>query len=134
WGISNPKSLGEMSAVLTVEKAGLKPDDVQRVALGSLSGALTAMENGVIDVTSIPGILFRSRGNDKQYRVILRPKDLPRMTPGIGIARGDLITKNPDRLKRILAARREAVKFMYANPQETADILTKVYAPMPAAA
>jgi len=131
WGISNPKSLGEMSAVLTVEKAGLKPEDVPRVALGNLQGALTALENGVVDVTSVPGILFRSRDNDKKYRVILKPKDLPRMTPGIGIATGDLIKKSPDKLARIIAARREAVQFMYANPKETGQILAKVWAPLP---
>ena len=132
WGISNPKSLGEMSAVLTIEKAGLKPEDVPRVALGNLQGALTAMENGVVDVTSVPGILFRSRDNDKKYRVILNPKDLPRMTPGIGIATGDLIKKNPDKLRRIIAARREAVQFLYANPRESGQILAKVWAPLPA--
>jgi NitT/TauT family transport system substrate-binding protein len=132
WGISNPKSLGEMSAVLTIEKAGLKPEDVPRVALGNLQGALTAMENGVVDVTSVPGILFRSRDNDKKYRVILQPKDLPRMTPGIGIATGDLIKKNPDKLRRIIAARREAVQFLYANPRESGQILAKVWAPLPA--
>jgi len=131
WGISNPKSLGEMSAVLTVEKAGLKPEDVPRVALGNLQGALTALENGVVDVTSVPGILFRSRDNDKKYRVILKPKDLPRMTPGIGIATGDLIKKSPEKLARIIAARREAVQFMYANPNETGQILAKVWAPLP---
>src|SRR5204862_4333601 len=49
FAISNPKSLGEMTAVLVFEQAGLKPDDVQRVALGGLSGALTALENGVVD-------------------------------------------------------------------------------------
>ena len=38
FGISNPKSLGEMMGVLVMEKAGLKQGDVQMTALGSLSG------------------------------------------------------------------------------------------------
>src|ERR1700731_2282721 len=62
FGISNPKSLGEMMGVLVMEQAGLKQGDVQMTALGSLSGALTALENDVVDVTSIPIILFRTRG------------------------------------------------------------------------
>jgi NitT/TauT family transport system substrate-binding protein len=131
FGISNAKSLGEMTAVLTVEKAGLKPDEVERVALGSLSGVLTALENDVIQVSSIPGILFRMRGGESKYRVLVRPKDLPRMPPAIGIATGDLIKKNPDRLRAIIAGRREAVKFINANPVEAAKILASVYAPLP---
>src|ERR1051325_1643605 len=50
FGISNPKSLGEMMGVLVMEKAGLKKGDVQFTALGSLGGALTALENGAVDV------------------------------------------------------------------------------------
>lgn len=130
FAISNPKSLGEMTAVLAMEKAGMKPDDLQRVALGSLSGALTALENGVVDATSIPGILFLARGESK-YRVIMGPKELPLLPPAIGIASGNLMKKNPDRLRAILAARREGVKFIYSNTQEASEILSKVYAPLP---
>jgi NitT/TauT family transport system substrate-binding protein len=129
FAISNPKSLGEMTAVLAMEKGGMKPDDLQRVALGSLSGALTALENGVVDATSIPGILYLMRGETK-YRVIMGPKELPLLPPAIGIASGALM-KKPDKLRAILAARREGVKFINSNTQESIDILSKVYAPLP---
>jgi NitT/TauT family transport system substrate-binding protein len=39
--------------------------------------------------------------------------------------------KNPDKLRRIIAARREAVQWMYANPKEAGQILAKVWAPLP---
>src|SRR5271170_6113108 len=42
--ISNPKSLGEMTFVAAAEKVGVNPSDIQRVALGNLAGALTALE------------------------------------------------------------------------------------------
>ena len=131
FAISNPKSLGEMTAVLVFEQAGLKPDDVQRVALGGLSGALTALENGVVDATSIPGILFLTRGGESKYRVLLGPRDLPLLPPAVGIATGSLMTKHPDKLRALLAGRREGVKFIYAHPQEAIQILTKVYEPLP---
>ena len=131
FGISNPKSLGEMTAVLALEKAGLKPDDVQRVALGNLSGALTALENNVVDATSIPGILFMMRGADSKYRVIMGPKDLPALPPAVGIATGDLIKKNPDKIRAILAGRREAVKYIYEHTADASAVLHSVYAPLP---
>jgi NitT/TauT family transport system substrate-binding protein len=130
FAISNPKSLGEMTAVLVFEQAGLEPDDVQRVALGSLSGALTALENGVVEATSIPGILFLTRGGESKYRVLLGPKELPLLPPAIGIATGSLMAKHPDKLRALLAGRREGVKFIYEHPQEAIKILSKLYEPL----
>jgi NitT/TauT family transport system substrate-binding protein len=118
--------------VIAAEKVGLDPKDVQRVALGNLSGALTALENGVVDATSIPGILFLMRGGESKYRVIMGPKDLPALPPAVGIATGDLMKKNPDKLRAILAARREAVKFIYEHTDDASKILDNVYAPLPA--
>jgi NitT/TauT family transport system substrate-binding protein len=131
FGISNPKSLGEMTAVLAAEKAGLDPKDIQRVALGNLSGALTALENHVVDATSIPGILFLMRGAESKYRVIMGPNELPDLPPGVGIATGDLIKQHPDKLRAILAARREAVKFIYEHTADASKILDSIYAPLP---
>ena len=131
FAISNPKSLGEMTAVIAAEKVGLNPNDVQRVALGNLSGALTALENNVVDATSIPGILFLMRGGESKYRVIMGPKDLPALPPAVGIATGDLMKKNPAKLRAILAGRREAVKFIYDHTADASKILETVYAPLP---
>ena len=129
FGISNPRSLGEMMAVLVLEKAGLKSEDMPRVALGSLGGALTALEKGAVDATAIPSILLRTRGQSK-YRTLIGPADLPRLPPAVGIATTRLMTKNADQLRALLAGRAEAVRFMYANPDETIKILTKVWEPL----
>lgn len=132
FGISNPRSLGEMMAVMVLEKAGLKSEDMPRVALGSLGGALTALEKGAVDATAIPSILLRTRGPSK-YRTVIGPKDLPRLPPAIGIATTALMKKNPAQLRALLAGRAEAVRFMYKNPDETIKILSKVYEPLPPA-
>jgi NitT/TauT family transport system substrate-binding protein len=131
FAISNPKSLGEMTAVLVFEQAGLKPDDVQRVALGSLSGALTALENGAVDATSIPGILFLARGGESKYRVLLGPKELPLLPPAVGIATSDLMQKHGDKLRALIAGRREGVKFIYDHTPEAITILSRIYEPLP---
>src|SRR5262245_44065665 len=131
FGISNPKSLGEMMGVLVMEKAGLKQGDVQMTALGSLSGALTALENGVVDVTSIPIILFRTRGGESKYRVLVSPKDLPLIPSQLGMATGQAIKERPEKLRAIQAARREGTKFIYEHTDEAIQILSKIYAPLP---
>src|SRR5262249_1992199 len=113
------------------EQAGLKPDDVQRVALGGLSGALTALENGVVDATSIPGILFMTRGGESKYRVLLGPKELPLLPPAIGMATGTLMKKHPEQLRALLAGRREGVKYIYEHTPDAIKILGKVYDLLP---
>jgi NitT/TauT family transport system substrate-binding protein len=130
FGISNPKSLGEMMGVLVMEQAGLKQGDVQMTALGSLSGVLTALENGVVDVTSIPVILFRTRGGESKYRVLVGTKDLPVIPSQLGMATGQAIKEWPDKLRGIQAARREGTKFIYEHTDEAIEILSKVYAPL----
>ena len=130
FGISNPKSLGEMMGVLVMEQAGLKAGDVQMTALGSLSGALTALENGVVDVTSIPVVLFRTRGGESKYRVLVGAKDLPVIPSQLGMATGKAIKEWPDKLRGIQAARREGTKFIYEHTDEAIEILSKVYAPL----
>jgi NitT/TauT family transport system substrate-binding protein len=123
-GFSNPKSLSEIVAIMTVEKAGLKPDEVQRVALGSLSGALTALEKGAVDMAVGLQVVWRQR-SDKLRVVLDAGKDLPPMVQAVGIATGDLIRKNPEKLRAIIAARREAVKFMNEKPREAAKMTEK---------
>jgi NitT/TauT family transport system substrate-binding protein len=132
FGISNPKSLGEMMGVLVMEKAGLKQGDVQMVALGSLGGALTALEKGAIDVTAMPVILFRTRGGESKYRVLVGPKELPLIPSQLGMATTKAMKEHPEKLRAIQAARREGTKFIYEHTDEAIQILSKVYEPMPA--
>jgi NitT/TauT family transport system substrate-binding protein len=131
FGISNPKSLGEMMGVLVMEKAGLKKGDVQMTALGSLSGALTALENGVVDATAMPVILFRQRGAESKYRVLVGPKELPLIPSQLGMATVKAMKEHPDKIRGIQAARYEGTKFIYEHTDEAIEILSKVYAPLP---
>ena len=129
-GFSNPKSLSEIVAIMTVEKSGLKHDQVQRVALGSLGGALTALEKGAVDMAVGLQVVWQQR-SDKLRVVLDVGKELPPMVQSVGIATGDLMKKNPDKLRAIIAARREAVKFMNAKPHEAAKMLEKHFAKVP---
>jgi NitT/TauT family transport system substrate-binding protein len=111
---------------MTVEKSGLKQDEVQRVALGSLGGALTALEKGGVDMAVGLQVVWQQR-SDKLRVVLDAGKDLPPMVQSVGIATGDLMKKNPDKLRAIIAARREAVKFMNADPKAAAKLTQKYF-------
>jgi NitT/TauT family transport system substrate-binding protein len=115
-----------------LEKAGLKQGDVQMVALGSLGGALTALENGVVDVTAIPIILFHTRGGESKYRVLVGSKELPLVPSQIGMATSQTMKERPDQLRAIQAARRDGTRFIYEHTDEAIQILSQVYEPLPA--
>lgn len=133
FSISNPKSLTDLTAVLVAEKAGLQPDAMKRVAVGSLGGALTAVEKGAADVTAIPQVLYRLKNGAAKYRSILGTKDMPHLPPGVEIATGDLMKNHPDKLKAVLAGRADGARFIYEHTDEAIKILEKLYAPLPPA-
>ncbi len=111
-----------MTAVLAMEKGGMRPEELQRVALGSLSGALTALENGVVDATSIPGILHMIAAAIRNIASSWDRRNCRCCRPAIGVATRKPDKKNPDKLRAILAARREGVKYIYANNQDSIRI------------
>lgn len=117
--------------VLVMEKSGLKQGDVQMVALGSLGGALTALENGAVDVTAIPVILFQTKGGESKYRVLVSSKNLPLVPSQLGMATTKAMKEHPEKLRAIQAARRDGTKFIYEHTDEAIKILSKVYAPLP---
>ena len=131
FSISNPKSLTDLTAVLVAEKAGLKPDAMKRVPLGSLSGAITALDKGVADVTSVPIPVYIAKHGATKYRTLMTPKDMPHLPPGVEVATGDLIKNHPDKLRAVLAGRRAGVKFIYEHTDEAIKILEQFYAPLP---
>ena len=129
-GFSNPKSLSEILVILALEKGGLKADQAQRVALGSLGGALTALEKGGVEAAITMQVVWAQRAD--KLRVILDAgRDLPPMVQSVGIATGDLMRKSPEKLKKLIAARREAVRFMNGNPEQAAKMLQKYFDKMP---
>ncbi len=129
-GFSNPKSLSEILAIMALEKGGLKADQAQRVALGSLGGALTALEKDGVEAAITMQVVWAQRAD--KLRVILDAgRDLPPMVQSVGIATGDLMRKDPEKLRKIIAARREAVQFMNAKPEEAAKMLERTFPKMP---
>jgi ABC-type nitrate/sulfonate/bicarbonate transport system substrate-binding protein len=90
------------------------------------------MESGAVDATSIPVILFRMRGGESKYRVLVGAKDLPLLPSQLGIATGKAMKENAAQLRAIQAARIEATKFIYEHTDEAIKILSKIYEPLPA--
>jgi len=90
------------------------------------------LENGAVDVTAIPIILFHTRGGESKYRVLVGSNELPLVPSQIGMATSQTMKERPDQLRAIQAARRDGTRFIYEHTDEAIQILSQVYEPLPA--
>jgi NitT/TauT family transport system substrate-binding protein len=124
--ITSPKSSSEMIFLMEVKAKGLDASKITRVAAGGYPPALTMLEQGAVSASALIEPLSIIR-KDK-YRTVARARDiLPPMTTSVGITTRAYAKANPDKLRAIIAGRRAAVEAIYANPDEAAAILQKMW-------
>ena len=116
-----------------LEKAGLKPEDAELVKTGGFGEGIVALDLGAVDITPIPEPLW-SKNKDK-YRAVVKASDLlPPLDNVVGVTTGKAAKERGDFIRAVIRARRQAVDYMYANPDESADIIGKAYNLEPAVA
>lgn len=128
-GITSPLGWSDTFAALAVRKAGLTSGDVKRVALGSLSGALTGLSKDAVQATMLIEPTLTMRRGD--FRVVFDGRDLPPMAQSVGVATNELIQKKPDAIRAIIEARRLAVRSIKTDPAKAAASMAKHYKRVP---
>ena len=125
FGYTNPRSTSQALAVLVLGSAGLRPTDVEMVKTGGFGEGLAALDIGLVDVAPVTEPLWsKSRGS---YRAIAAASDLlPPIANVIGVARTNPAGKEAF-IRAVIRARRRAVVFMAENPDESGDIIARVY-------
>jgi NitT/TauT family transport system substrate-binding protein len=125
-GYNNPKSTTEALTLGLIKYAGLQPSDVERVKTGGFGEGVAALELGVIDVAPIPEPLWAKY--QSKYRALVLGRDaLPALDNTVGATTEAAAASQGEQLRGILRARRRAVQFMYANPDEAGDIVAQAY-------
>jgi NitT/TauT family transport system substrate-binding protein len=125
-GYTNPRSTSQALALLVLEAAGLKPTDAELVKTGGFGEGIVALDLGAVDIAPIPEPLW-SQHKDK-YRAVIRASDtLPPLDNVVGVTTSKAAATRGDFLRGVLRARRQAVEFVYANPDEAGAIIAKVY-------
>ncbi len=132
-GYTNPRSTSQALGILLLEAAGLKATDAELVRTGGFGEGVVALDRGAVDVVPMPEPLW-SLHKDK-YRAVIHASDvLPPLDNVVGVTTGKAAAARGDFLRAVIKARREAVEFMYANPDESGDIVAKAYNLEPAVA
>ena len=125
-GYTNPRSTSQALAILVLEKAGLKPADAELVKTGGFGEGIVALDLGAVDITPIPEPLWSQ--HQGKYRAVVKASELlPPLDNVVGVTTGKAAASRGDFIRAVIRARRQAVDYMYANPDESADIIAKAY-------
>ena len=128
-GFSAPGSISLMLLLLILQRHGSDQSAFQMVAVGDIGANLTAVLSGAIDAGMIsePDWL----ADEDKLQPVFWAKD----EVDSHIAQNVCITTRAfaaskdgaAKLRALLAARREGVRYIYAHPDEAADITAKAY-------
>jgi NitT/TauT family transport system substrate-binding protein len=96
------------------------------IRTGGFGESLTALDINTIDMTPITEPLW-SRFKDKFRAIAVASEVLPPMSNVVGVALTSQMKEHDKFIRGVVKARRMAVEFMSANPQEAGDIVARAY-------
>jgi NitT/TauT family transport system substrate-binding protein len=125
-GYTNPRSTSQALATMVLESGGLKTSDAELVKTGGFGEGVAALDSGIVDCAPVPEPLWSKF--EGKYRAIARASDiLPPLANVVGVAIESQSNTKADFIKAVIRARRKAVDFMVAHPDEAGDIIAKAY-------
>ena len=125
-GYTNPRSTSQALAMMLLTSAGFKPDDAELVKTGGFGEGIAALESGQIDIAPITEPLW-SKVKNKYRAVVVASDVLPPLDNVVGVTTVEMAEKRGDFIRAVIRARRKAVQFMIAHPDEAAEIVAKQY-------
>jgi NitT/TauT family transport system substrate-binding protein len=125
-GYTNPKSTSQGLSTARLTAAGLRIGDAKLVKTGGFGEGVAALDVGLIDIAPMPEPLV-SKFEGKLRAPATAEHVLPALNNVIGAATMTAMETQGEKLRAILRARRTAVKFIYANPNEAAAVLARVH-------
>lgn len=120
-GYTSAKSTTEMLLRMSLDAAGIRPDQVKLVSTGGLGGGLASLNAGAIDAAPIVDPVLTKSGN--KYKEVFRAADVvTSLTFNFGVTTPEFAKKEPETVRKLVKARRAAVDWLYANPEPSVDI------------
>jgi NitT/TauT family transport system substrate-binding protein len=125
-GYTNPRSTSQALAILLLQAAGYKADEAELVKTGGFGEGVAALDLGLIDVAAMAEPVW-SKYKSKYRAVAVASDILPPLDNVVGVTTGAAAASKGDFIRAVIRARRKAVEFMHANPDEAGDIVAKHY-------
>lgn len=125
-GYTSPRSTSQALNVLLLKQAGMGPNDARLTKAGGFGEQVVELNLGALDVVTLADPVWSK--NAPSLRPIARAADvLPPLANVVGVATGKAIAEHGAFLRAVLKARRMAVEYIYAHPDESAAIVAKAY-------
>ncbi len=126
-GYTSPGSVTNMLILMAMKAQGIDAGKVTLVAAGGIGANLAAVLSGAIDA-GMTGEPVWSKEKAK-LKPVFWAKDVlsPNMTQTVGIVTEAFARSDPDKIRAIIAGRRDGVKYIAAHPDEAADIVARAY-------
>ncbi|MGH7050313.1 MAG: ABC transporter substrate-binding protein [Acetobacteraceae bacterium] len=128
-GYTSPGSVTNMLILMALKANHISPSQVHLVAAGGIGANLTAVLSGALD-TAMTGEPVWSE-NESKIQPVFWVKDVlpPRMMQTVLITTRAFANsaKGAKDLRAIVEGRLQGVQFLYAHPDEAADITAKAY-------
>jgi NitT/TauT family transport system substrate-binding protein len=124
---TSPGSVTNMLILMCLKAAGIDSKDVKLLPAGDIGANLSAVINKAVDA----GMNGEPLWSENKHRIkpVFWTKDCfpPEMTQTVMITTNEFAQTGGDKLRAIIAARREGVEYIIKNPDESADIVAKAY-------
>lgn len=124
---TSPGSVTNMLILMCMKAANIDRKDVTLVPAGGIGANLSAVLNKAVD-TGMTGEPIWSENKDK-VKPAFWTKDCfpPEMTQTVMITTKEFAQTGGDKLRAIIAGRREGVEYIIKHTDESADIVAKAY-------
>ncbi len=125
-GFTNPGSVTQGCAVLSLQEAGIELSEVKLQAMGGLSEALTGLKEGAIDVAPLILPSAITQKEEEGFQTVFETTEYIDQFPQLVlIATAQTVQQQPEVLQSLVDIYQQAIDFTLENPQEAAAAWTK---------
>lgn len=126
-GFTAPGSVTNMVLLMSLRQAGIDSKKVQMVPAGGIGANLSAVLTGALDAAFTGEPVWTQERS--KVKPVFWPQDVlgAEMTQTVGVVTEDFIKSHPEIIRAIIAGRAKGVDYLYAHPDEAADLTAKAY-------
>jgi NitT/TauT family transport system substrate-binding protein len=125
-GFTNPGSVTQGCAVLSLQGAGIDPGEVELQAMGGLSEALTGLKEGAIDVAPLILPSAITQKEEEGFQTVFQTTEyIDQFLQLSIIAAEQTIQQQSELLQSLVEIYQQSIDFTVDNPQEAAAAWSK---------